>query len=445
MTVGLRAEQTSTKGLGQPAVYRRAALLILTISMTLNFLDRQVVNILAEPIKNELYLADWQIGLMSGLAFALLYTLVGIPIARLADRGDRPMIMGLSILIWSGFTIACSLARSFPQLLASRIGVGVGEAGLTPAATSLIVEYYPAEKRASALSLYFMGVPLGTLAGMAMGGLVADLYGWRTAFLIAGVPGIILAPIIAAFLREPRRAISRNKRERAAIGLVASLRHLWSIRTYRLVVMASATQGIVGYGFAPFLASFFLRNHGDEVAELAQMFKLGPAGFLGLSLGLSTGLAGAVGVWLGGVLADKLGRRDMRNYCAIPAAAALLAFPCYALIFTMDSAALALMALAIPNILGVMWMGPIHSTQQSVAPQELRSSATALFLFVLNLVGLGVGPMIVGLISDGFAALTNVGEGEGLRASLILVSGLAPLSALLFWSARRSVREEYRA
>ncbi|WP_218845328.1 spinster family MFS transporter [Novosphingobium marinum] len=421
------------------------AILLLTIAFTLNFVDRQVINILAEPIKHELHLADWQVGLMSGLAFALLYTVAGIPIARLADKGDRPRIISVSIFAWSAFTVACSMARNFPQLLLGRVGVGLGEAGLTPAATSLIVDYSPRERRASALSLYFLGVPIGTLAGMAMGGIVADVYGWRTAFVVAGLPGVLMAPVLAFALREPRRSQTTIGSSGPRLGFLATLRQLWSIRTYRLIVMATAIQGVVGYGFAPFLASFFMRNHGAEVASLAASFGLRPAGFLGLSLGLSTGLAGAVGVWLGGALADRLGRNDLRAYVTIPAMAAMLSLPCYILIFNLDSVVLALIGLAVPNVLGAMWMGPIHSTQQSVSPREIRSSATALFLFVLNLISVGLGPLLVGALSDGAVSLFGDDAGSGLRTSLITVSFLAPLSAFLFWSARRSIREDYKA
>ncbi|MBU0824691.1 MAG: MFS transporter, partial [Alphaproteobacteria bacterium] len=277
------------------AFRRRIAMFFLTFALTLNFVDRQIVNILAEPIREELQLADWQIGLMSGLAFALLYSVAGIPLARWADRGNRPKIMAFSVLVWSGFTIACSLARSFPQLLVGRVGVGIGEAGLTPAANSLIVDYYPPERRASALSLYYLGVPLGTLAGMALGGLVADAYGWRTAFLVAGIPGVVLAPFLLLVLREPRKAHAALLRT-APPGALAAVKTLWAVRTYWLIVIATALQAAVGYGFGPFIASFFIRNHGPEIVAMATQAGMGVSGFLGLTLGLSTGLAGAAGV-----------------------------------------------------------------------------------------------------------------------------------------------------
>ncbi len=420
------------------AFRRRIAMFFLTFALTLNFVDRQIVNILAEPIREELQLADWQIGLMSGLAFALLYSVAGIPLARWADRGNRPKIMAFSVLVWSGFTIACSLARSFPQLLVGRVGVGIGEAGLTPAANSLIVDYYPPERRASALSLYYLGVPLGTLAGMALGGLVADAYGWRTAFLVAGIPGVVLAPFLLLVLREPRKAHAALLRT-APPGALATVRTLLAVRTYRLIVIATALQAAVGYGFGPFIASFFIRNHGPEIVAMATQAGMGVSGFLGLTLGLSTGLAGAAGVWLGGLLADRFGRSDVRAYVTIPAFASLAALPCYAVIFSIDSGALALAGLALPNMLGAMWMGPVHSTQQSVSPPEIRGGATALFLLVLNLVGVGLGPLFVGTASDAISWQFDQDSGRSLRAALILTSLVAPFSAFLFWRARSSI------
>jgi MFS family permease len=420
---------------------RRTAMFVLTMALTLNFVDRQIVNILAEPIRQELRLADWQIGLMSGLAFALLYSVAGIPLARWADRGNRPKIMALSVFVWSGFTILCSLARSFPQLLAGRVGVGIGEAGLTPAANSLIFDYYPPERRASALSIYYLGVPLGTLAGMALGGLVADAYGWRTAFLVAGIPGIVIAPVLLLVLHEPRTARAVVLRTEP-LGPLAIVRTLWAIRTYRLIVIATALQAAVGYGFGPFIASFFIRNHGPEIVAMATQTGMGVSGFLGLTLGLSTGLAGAAGVWLGGRLADRFGRSDVRAYVTVPALASLASLPCYAVIFSVSSGVLALVGLALPNMLGAMWMGPIHSTQQSVSPPEIRSGATALFLLTLNFVGVGLGPLLVGSASDLISWRLGQDPGTSLRAALILMSLVAPIAALLFWRARLSIEAD---
>jgi len=243
--------------------YRRYALWVLLIIYTLNFLDRQVVNILAEPIKRDLGLADWQLGMMTGLAFAIFYTVLGIPIARIAETKNRPFIIGASVAAWSAFTVLCGFTQNFWQLILMRIGVGVGEAGCTPPAHSLITDYVPKEKRASSIAFYSIGTPLGTLAGMAMGGLVADAYGWRVAFMVAGAPGILFALVAAFTLIEPRRQLAADIAARAAqqISFGAALAVLAAKKTFWLVALAASIKAFIGYGQAPFAASFFFRNH----------------------------------------------------------------------------------------------------------------------------------------------------------------------------------------
>lgn len=427
----------------QPVGYRRFAVAILLIAAILNFLDRQVINILAEPIKHELHLADWQIGVMSGLAFALLYTIAGIPIARLAETGDRPRIIGVAMAVWSMFTILCGQAQSFVMLLAMRVGVGIGEAGLTPAAASLIVDYTPLEKRASTLSFYYMGIPLGSLVGLAAGGLIFDAYGWRTAFIIAGAPGLLFALVLAFALREPRRALKAALIEPRRATFGETVRLLWSRKTYVRFVAGTALQNVVGYGFAPFMASFFLRNHGPQVAEVAAGFGLKSAGFLGISLGLTMGLSGAIGVWLGGQLGDLAARRDVKLYATIPAIGGLLAMPAYFSVFHVADARLALLLLIFPGIVSALWMGSVHSTQQSIVPPHMRATATAILLFILNLVGVGFGPVAVGMLSDWFARGAGFGEAEGIRWALTVASLLSIGVFALFWSARGTIEADY--
>ena len=257
--------------------YRRYAIGLLFLVYVFNFIDRQIVTILAEPIKQELGLADWQLGLMTGTAFAVFYCTLGIPIARLAERRNRPWIIGLSLAAWSAFTALCGLAQNYWQLVMARIGVGVGEAGCSPPAHSLIADYTPKEQRASAMALYLMGNPVGALLGVVIGGLVADAYGWRTAFLFVGLPGVALAVIVVMTLIEPRL------KQAAAISRAAAqppddttfwdvLRVLWGKRTFWLMAAAVSIVAFIGYGHAPFGASFFLRVHGAEIEQLAAQF-----------------------------------------------------------------------------------------------------------------------------------------------------------------------------
>ncbi|MGE0046785.1 MAG: spinster family MFS transporter [Hyphomonadaceae bacterium] len=421
---------------------------LLLIIYVMNFVDRQVVNILAEPIRNELGLLDWHIGAMSGLAFALFYTVLGLPIARLAERGHRPYIIAVALAVWSGFTALCGLAQNFTQLVLARIGVGVGEAGCTPPAHSLITDYVPKERRASALAFYSMGTPLGSLVGMALGGIVADAYGWRMAFLVCGVPGIVLAIIAALTLVEPRiraaaadikartQALPKPKPFREALATLTKKRTFW------LVAFAAAIKAFIGYGHAPFTASFFYRNHTEEIGQLAAIFGLQAGGFLGLALGTVAGLGGAFGAYMGGVIADRFGSKDFRAYVSVPAIASLITIPIYIFAVTLPFASFAILTLTLNAILGTLWYGPVYATAQSIVPPHMRATASAVLLFVINLVGLGLGPLAVGALSDVLAIQMGLGAAEGIRWALIL-SALAGVGAfLLFWLARRTIREE---
>lgn len=424
--------------------YRRYALWVLLIIYTLNFLDRQVVNILAEPIKQELGLADWQLGMMTGLAFAIFYTVLGIPIARMAERKNRPMIIGVSVAAWSVFTVACGFAQNFWHLILARIGVGVGEAGCTPPAHSLITDYVPKEKRASAIAFYSIGTPLGSLLGMAMGGLVADAYGWRVAFMVAGAPGVIFALIAAFTLVEPRKKLAADLAARATpqISFGAALAVLMAKKTFWLVAFAAAIKAFIGYGHAPFTASFFFRNHTAELAELAAMFGLKSAGFLGLALGLMGGTAGVIGAWLGGVIADRYGSKDIRAYVVVPAIASLLAIPFYIAAINLPEAVPAMALLTVPVLLGTLWYGPVYATAQSIVDPTMRATASAVLLFIINLIGLGLGPVGVGLLSDALAGPMGLGSAEGVRWALMISAAFGLVSFWLFWRARKTIAED---
>jgi MFS family permease len=427
------------------AGYRRYAMGLLLGIYIINFLDRQVVNILAEPIKNDLGLADWQLGLMSGLAFALFYTVLGIPIARIAERKNRPVIIGSAIAAWSGFTMLCGYAQNFVQLIIFRIGVGVGEAGCTPPAHSLITDYVPREKRASALAFYAMGTPLGGLLGLVMGGLIADAYGWRTAFLLAGAPGLIFALLAITTLREPRKQFTAEMKRvhnasQASLG--DTLKLLATKRTFWLIAFGAAIKAFIGYGHAPFTASFFLRNHGEEIARLASMFGLQSLGFLGLALGLMGGIAGAISSLLGGMIADRYSKSDLRGYVAVPALASLVAVPIFCTAMLAPTAVMAMSILVINGLLGSLWYGPVYATGQSIVPPHMRATASAILLFIINLIGLGLGPLAVGILSDVLAQGMGLGSANGVRWALI-ISTLAGFVAFgLFWIARKTIREE---
>jgi len=420
--------------------YGRYALALLIFIGILNYLDRQIINILVEPIRQELGLRDWQVGLMTGFSFGLLYSVLGIPIARLAERGDRPMIIAASVALWSAFTVACGFTQSFLQLILVRVGVGVGEAGCTPTAHSLISEYTPREKRASALSLFAMAAPIASLLGMAMGGLVADLWGWRAAFLIAGAPGLLAAILVALTLPEPRRqAAASIPGAPAAPSIFDAALELRTCRTFRLFCMAGTIQAFISYGHYPFLASFFIRNHGPEIAATAKYFHLETTGFLGVSIGLALGVSGIVGAVAGGLLGDRLGGKDPRALAAICAGANLLAVPTYIAAMLVPSAHLSLVLLAAPAVLYASSSGPMYAVMQSVVQPRSRATASALYLLFTSLLGLGFGPLLVGILSDYLSVAHSMGPAEGIRWSQIICTMTGLFGAYLFWRARKSL------
>lgn len=424
---------------------RRYALGLLLVIYILNFLDRQVVNILAEPIKLELGLADWQLGVLTGLAFALFYTVLGLPIARLAEKADRVKIISVAVGFWSVCTIACGFAANFVQLLLARIGVGVGEAGCTPPAHSLISDYTPVEKRASAIAFYSMGIPFGSLAGMALGGIIADSYGWRAAFFVAGAPGVLLALLAWLTLPEPRRK-SAPVATKDQPSLMDAVRELSRKPAFIWMSLAAAINAMVAYGHISFYGSFFLRNHGAGLQGLADSFngvlgtQLGAIGFTGLALGLLIGIFGAVGTFLGGQLADRYVAKDARAYAGLPAIAALIGFPPFLLAMLTGSTLLSLAALAMVTLLSSVWYGPVFACAQSLVSPRTRATASAVILFVINLIGLGLGPLAAGLISDAFA--TTYGAANGLRYSLVTVGVIGLLAVPAFYLASRTLRDD---
>ncbi len=408
--------------------YRNYVLAMLVVVYVFNFLDRQIVTILAEPIKLDLGLNDTQIGLMTGLAFALFYTVLGIPIARLADRANRVSIISVALVVWSGMTALCGLAQNFTQMLAARIGVGVGEAGCSPPAHSLIADYYPPEQRATALSIYALGIPIGSILGLLAGGWIAEFYGWRAAFLIVGIPGVLLALVVKATIREPIRGMSEAgpaaQTEQPPLG--ETLKTLLANPTLVHIAMGGALTSFVGYGLGQWMPAFFMRIHEMGIAETATYF------------GLVLGVASAIGTFLGGALADRLSRFDLRVYAWLPAAGVLLAFPFYAVAMTMNQPYLAIAVLVVPSLLNSLWLGPAFGTIQNLAPMRMRALASAILLFILNIIGLGLGPFLVGVLSD---VLSDEYGRESLRWAILIATGAYFWAGAHFLLAGRTIRQ----
>lgn len=419
--------------------YNGAALFLLTLVYVFNFLDRQILNILAESIKTELKFTDTQLGLVTGFAFALFYSLLGLPIARYAERGDRPILIAAALSVWSLFTIACGFATTFTHMLLARFGVGIGEAGGVPPSHSLITEFTPKNRRALALAIFSTGLPLGSFVGFAFGGIAGDVFGWRTTFVLAGAPGLLIAIFCLLILREPRRQAKPAPRKVGDPSLVSTLKGFLAKRTFVWVAAGGALQGVVIYGLSAFLAPFFLRAHGPELASIAASFGLKPTGFLGLAFGLTLGLAGAVGTFTGGWLSDRLSGTSLKGYVTVPAVAAFIAIPLYYWVFMTPSVALALPALAIGSALLNSYFGPMHATCQGLVGPTERATVSAFTLVIVNLVGLGIGPPLAGLLSDYGHMSLAMTSADALRLSLMIVSTILLLSGACFWRARRCI------
>ena len=408
---------------------------ILLIVYIFNFLDRQILNILAEPIKAELGLSDTQLGLLAGPAFAVFYALLGIPIARYADREgtNRVRLIALSLTIWSAMTAVCGLAQNFVQLLLARIGVGVGEAGCTPAAHSLITDSVPPEKRSSAIAFYGLGVPVGSLLGLIIGGVVNDLYGWRVALMIVGLPGILLALVVLFVMREPRHSRSEETiataRTVAPLSTGEALRSIFGSRAFVHILIASAVVATLGYGKALWTISFFIRSHGLSTTEA------------GLSMAIALGLAGALGTWLGGKMADKYGSRDKRHLLTFPAYGMALASPILFFGYYVEDWRVAVALLIIPSILNASYYGPAYACVQGLVEPRARAVAASIMLFGQNLIGLGLGPLLFGMLSD---ALQPVAGQESVRWVLYGAAWLGLIPAFFFWRASLRLKDELR-
>lgn len=426
--------------------YRRYALTMLFLVYMLNFVDRQIVNILAEPIKRELGLADWQLGSLTGLSFAIFYASLALPIARWAERANRVKIVALSAITWSLFTAVCGVAQNFTQLFLARVGVGVGEAGCTPASQSLISDYTTREKRASALAFFSMGIPAGSLVGMVVGGLIADSLGWRASFALVGVPGIVLGLLAYFTLPEPRKSSVAASEAQNTPGLREALDELGRKRTYIWLTVAMVAMSFGNFSNLAFQSSHFLRNHAEGLGILAVRLhdltgiQLGATGFLGTVLGLIVGIFGAAGTWFGGWATDRAARSSLNAYATIPAAAALcLPFALFAT-YTISNTVAALCLMGLPMLLQSIYYGPIFAAVQSLVRPRTRATATAIFLFFANLIGLGLGPLSVGLISDLLAR--SMGSGDAIRWALISTSLVYVLAAAAFMVARKSIRQD---
>jgi predicted MFS family arabinose efflux permease len=402
--------------------YRHYVLFMVVIGYALNLFDRQIIGILLPAIKVEFALSDTALGLLSGFAFALFYATLGIPIAKLADRRSRKWIMSASIAVWSAMTFVGGLAQSAAQLIVSRFGVGVGEAGFTPAAVSMLADYFEARKRILAMAIMNLGPVVGIMLGLVIGGWAAAEFGWRGALMLAGAPGLLFAFIFALTVREPKRGAF----DLAATSVVesGSPTPFWRNSAYIFLVIGASMSNLGIFAVATWMPSLLDRSYGMGPAEA------------GMVLGPMFGVAGAIGTFGGGWLSQKLALRDPRWALWLPALCALVIAPLVAAALASHSLTLLLALYGVAYCLSFAYLGPIFATIQTLIGAPDRASAVAWMMFFVNLIGLGLGPQLVGFVSD---SLTGAGYTEPLRWALVSVTPLMLVPAIAYWLAARRV------
>lgn len=399
----------------------------LVIAYTLNFIDRQIVGILAEPIKQDLLLSDSQLGWMGGTAFALFYTALAIPLAMLADRKDRSWIISIGLAVWSAATALCGLAQNFWQLFAARMSVGVGEAAGVAPAYSLISDLYPPGKRARALAVFSLGIPFGSALGVLFGGLLAAKVDWRFSFIAIGLLGVLFAPFFKWVVKDPGHGRSEEGPRSAAASLGTVFRTIAAKPAFWLLSFGAGTASLVAYGLAFWIPSFLARSYGLELVDRSLIF----AAILLVG--------GSAGIWFGGVAGDRLGNAHPRGYALVPAIAFAITLPAYLVAFSSDSLLVTALLFVIPTALGLTWLGPVVTAITRLVPPEMRATAAALFLFINNLIGLGAGTIVIGTISD---ALTGRYGDEALRYSAMATSLLYALAAVLMLLAAGRLKRD---
>lgn len=434
--------------------YRAWVLFALVVVYTFNFIDRVLVSIVQEPIRAEFGLTDTQLGLLGGPTFAILYTLLGIPIARLAERKNRMTILAVCVGLWSAMTAACGLATSYATLLLARIGVSIGEAGCTPPAQSVIGDYFPEKSRATALSIYALGIPLGSMLAAVGGGLIAEAMGWRETFLVLGLPGLLLAILVKLTVREPPRSGGAVE----APGLRETAALLSTKPAFWFAALGGAMASFVGYGVGQFTNSFFMRSHELSILEASQI------------TGLLIGAFGAIGTFFSGWLADRVRGRFPNAVAWLPAVGFLLAGPLNVAGYMSTSLPLAIVLLATAQLGSSLYLGSMYAISQGVVHPRMRATAVAVLLFVVNLIGYAGGPPAIGALSDFIASQQLSGAGltldacraagaaagagdppcaaaseAGLRWAIILgYSGLLLAAGFFLLSWRRLQRDWYR-
>lgn len=425
-----------SEGLARKPWYRWYALGVLTLAYASSHVDRQIMGMVLEPIKQELMVSDTAMGFLVGLTFAIFYATLGMPIAMLADRSHRRNIITAAITIWSVMTVLCGYAASFVQLALARIGVGIGEAGSSPPSHSIISDLFPVETRGTAMGIYALGVNGGLLIAYLAGGWLIDNVGWRLTFVWVGLPGLVIAAILFLTTIEPRRGGSDAPTGSAGAPnpddlpkFTAVWGHMWRTRSIRHLTIGASVAGFVGYGFVLWMPAFLVRSHGLSATEV------------GLILALFTGVIGGLGTFTAGRMADTLARRDERWRAWVVAIGKSAYVPFLAAVFVVDELWLALVLYTIPAFFGGFYLAPTFALVQGLVSLRMRALASSIVLFILNIIGLGFGPQLVGFLSDLMAP--TYGQ-ESLRMALLVLSFINLWCAWHYFAAGRTLREDQR-
>ncbi len=413
--------------------YAYYVLALLTVVYAFNYLDRQLLSILLVPVQKEFGASDTVMGLLTGPVFAIVYACVGIPVARLADLFGRRTVIAVALAAWSAMTAVTSWAKTLPQLVLARIGVGLGESGGTPPSFALISDYFPPERRATALGLFALGVPLGTFLGNTLGGWIGQAYSWREAFVWLGLPGMLIAAVMMLTVREPRRGgfdpEPAHPPSGADSSFAAVFRHLLASPTFLWLIPAVSFAAFAGYGFGMWKPAFLMRVHDFSLRQA------------GTWVGIVNSLTGIAASVLAGVLADRLGRISPRWPLRMAAISVALALPFQLAFLFWPNPYVALLVVAPAGIIGGLWPPPTYACAQNLVPAHMRALATAILLFFLNLIGMGAGPLAVGFLSDVFGQ--RFGD-ESVRYALALVVCANALAAFSYWRASRSYADAGR-
>jgi MFS family permease len=419
------ADRSQDAAAPQPSALRRYyVLFILMLAYACAYLDRSVIGIVLPQLKLEFHFGDTGLGFLSGLAFAAFYVLFGLPVAMLADRGNRRNIIALAIAFWSLMTALCGLAGNFVQLALARIGVGAGEGGLSPPAQSMISDLFAHERRATALSIYSAGIYVGIIFGLVLGGYITEHFGWRQTFFVMAMPGIVVSTVFFFTVREPQRGASDAGASHDYSNFLDVLRFLWATPALRYTLLGITLCSMFTQAQGAWLPSFLVRSHHMTIGQA------------GLLLGLASGFGGAIGTLLGGVLSDRMGARDPRwRVWVVSVAFVVLPFSSFAFLYSGSVPVIAAMAMA-NSLLAAVHLAPTSAVAQNLTPLRMRARAVAVTLFLISLVGGGGGPLLVGALSD---YLHRYAGANSLRYALTTLIAFALAAAASYFVAGRKM------